>query len=96
MSRMIFIASIVSLLALSGIIGYWSASSSFFAGRSIGPNSVMEIPMQAVCDSKSIVDLSGPASPKSENLPNPGICQDDWINGWDVPTYNCDVLFGPV
>ena len=55
MSRMIFIGSIVSLIALSGIIGYWSASSSFFAGRSIGSNGVMEIPMQAFCDSKSIV-----------------------------------------
>jgi hypothetical protein len=96
MSRIIFVASIVSLLALSGIIGYWSASNSFFAERSIGPTSVMEIPVQTVCDSKSIVDLSGPASPKTESLPDPGICRDDWIKGWDVPTYNCDVLFGPV
>ncbi len=96
MSRIIFISSIVSLIALSAIIGYWAASSPFLAGRPIGSNSVMEIPAQAVCDSKSIVDESGPVSPKNENLPKPGICQDDWINGWDVPTYNCDVLFGPV
>jgi hypothetical protein len=95
MSRTIFIASIVSLIALSGIIGYWSATSSLFAGRPIGSTSVMEIPAQTVCDTKSVVDLSAPVSPKDENLPNPGICQDDWIKGWDVPTYNCDVLFGP-
>jgi hypothetical protein len=64
MSRVIFIAAIVILIAVSGIIGYWSASSSFFAGSSIGPTSVMEIPMQAVCDAGTILDLSGPVSPK--------------------------------
>ncbi len=95
MTRVIFIASIVILIALSGMIGYWSASSSFFAGSPSGSNSVMEIPMQAACDSNT--HTSGTISPKqTEELPNPGVCQDDWINGWDVPTYNCDVLFGPV
>jgi len=97
MSKVIFIPSIVMLIALSGIIGYWSASSPFFAGSPIGSNSVMEIPMQAACDSKAVLDTSGPVSPKqSEDSSSPGICQDDWIMGWDVPTYNCDVLFGPV
>jgi hypothetical protein len=36
------------------------------------------------------------AKPKSDkDVPPAGLCRSNWIRGWDVRTYRCDVLFGP-
>jgi hypothetical protein len=97
MNRIIYIISIVSLIALSGIVAFWSSSPSRLTGNPIGGAGVMEIPAQpTACDVQALESLSGPTPSKGENLPSPGICQDDWVSGWEVPVYNCEILFGPV
>ena len=97
MSRTVYIISIASLIALLGIVIFWSALTSRFIGNPIGPTSVMEIPMQpSAGDVKVPEAVSRSTPPKGENLPSPGICREDWISGWDVPVYNCELLFGPV
>ena len=97
MSRTFFIISIASLIALSGIVAFWSNLPSRFIGNPVGGPGVMEIPMQpTACDLQALEAVSGSTSPKGENLPSPGICRDDWASGRDVPVYNCELLFGPV
>ncbi len=97
MSRTVCIISIASLIALLGIVAFWPALHSRFIGNPIGPTSVMELPMQAeACAFQPGENPSGATSPKAENLPSPGICREDWASGRDVPTYNCEILFGPV
>jgi len=97
MNRTVFIISIASLIALSGIVAFWSSLPSLFIGNQIGGASVMEIPMQPrSCDVGALEAVSGSTSPQGENLSGPGICREDWASGWDVPVYNCELLFGPV
>ena len=73
MSRTVYIISIASLIALSGIVAFWSSLPSRFIGNPIGPTSVMEIPMQpSACDVEALEAVSGSTSPKGENLPEPG------------------------
>ncbi len=97
LTKSLYITCIVGLIAVSGVVAFWSMTSSQFAGSPIGATSIMEIPVQ------SSYCMTGPAeashsgvSSKDENVSKPGICREDWITGWDGPVYSCDTLFGPV
>ena len=98
MSRIAYTGIVVgSLTALFLLIAYWLVLPSRFAGDPVGPTSVMELPAKSsACDlapSRAKVPEAASTTPKSE--PAMGICEDDWITGWNVPVYNCDALFGP-
>jgi hypothetical protein len=96
MSRTFFIISVASLIALSGIVAFWSTLPSRFIGGPISGAGVMEIPTQpTACDIQAHEAVSGRANSEGDNLPSPGICREDWASDWDVPVYNCKLLFGP-
>jgi hypothetical protein len=96
MSRTFYIIFIASLIALSGIVAFWSTLPSRFIGGPIGGASVMEIPMQSgACNVQALEAVSGSTSPEGENLLGPGICRKDWVRGRDAPAHNCELLFGP-
>jgi len=102
MSGMIMRTALLASLAVSLIlIGVVAAESPQWKGDSQVSFSGNLMLAQAASSPDPAGDAEAQAK-KSEteqksdkDIPPPGLCRSNWIHGWDVRTYRCDVLFGP-
>ena len=93
------LAAVVFLIVAVGFLGtmYWMGSATASADE----NSLIAQATSCPAPEKAATEQAKPADSRSKETgdkdkpPPIGICRQDWIEGWDTPTYNCSVLLGP-